>query len=399
MKQKTNLIIGILSSLFVLSCSSTPKENYPVALTPKGAKTSCLSYTADPNGELFISWAETKANAQSPVFYLSKWDDAKDTFSAPLTIPLEKNTSFNEQNKPMLAFQSAKSLWVIYTVAAPTKSNEYASFVHYRISQDGGQSWSSPKSLMNDSIQGRSNSFANALVLPDGKIAFAWMGGMLNMKRIAGRALYYTTTSGNGEFSKPILVDSYACPCCRNAMAVSPNGKVGIAYRTVREGNIRDVAFVFKPAGSDTFSRPVISDDQWQLDACPENGPSLVVTNDENWLGWYTGGKNKGIYYAKLDNTGAVSYKKMVDSTGQYIQLTRLSSGKNAVIYNSTMKMGGMNSSMIELSRAESGLLPPEELDTASYFATNPVLMPAAGSGSILTAWIAEGRVWYKKVD
>jgi len=301
-----------------------------------------------------------------------------------------------------VVFLSPDTVWTVYSVQAPTPENKYASFIHYRISMDGGQTWSPPESLLHDTVPGKSRSFANAVALPDGRVAFAWMGGMLDMKSIPGRALYYATAEVPGHhsspvFSSPVLIDSFACPCCRSALACTPTGKVAIAYRSVRKDNIRDIAFAYKKAGDTSFSRPVVfSRDHWQIDGCPEDGPSMVITDEDNWVGWFSGGSEKGTFYARLDNQGKVLHKEPVERNSRFINLARLPDGNNAVIYNNTMTMNGKESSMIELRRTERRLLPAHELDTADYYATRPIVIPKGDHNDLLTAWIAEGRLWYK---
>ena len=44
------------------------------------------------------------------------------------------------------------------------------------------------------------------------------------------------------------------------------------------EGNVRDIAFTKSSDGGRTFAPPVrVSDDNWVLDGCPENGPAMIV--------------------------------------------------------------------------------------------------------------------------
>jgi len=51
-----------------------------------------------------------------------------------------------------------------------------------------------------------------------------------------------------------------------------------VAWRHVYPGNLRDIAFAPSSDGGRTFSAPVrISQDGWQLDGCPENGPTMVL--------------------------------------------------------------------------------------------------------------------------
>ncbi len=68
------------------------------------------------------------------------------------------------------------------------------------------------------------------------------------------------------------------CYCCKTSLAAGPGGAVYAAWRHVYPGNVRDVAFTKSSDGGRTFSAPIrVSDDNWVLDGCPENGPSLGV--------------------------------------------------------------------------------------------------------------------------
>jgi hypothetical protein len=68
------------------------------------------------------------------------------------------------------------------------------------------------------------------------------------------------------------------CYCCKTALVTGSNGAVYAAWRHVYPGSIRDIAFAMSKDGGRTFSSPVrVSDDNWVLDGCPENGPALAI--------------------------------------------------------------------------------------------------------------------------
>jgi hypothetical protein len=68
------------------------------------------------------------------------------------------------------------------------------------------------------------------------------------------------------------------CYCCKTALVSDGAGGFYAAWREVYEGNIRDIAFAKSTDGGRTFSTPVrVSDDNWVLDGCPENGPAIAV--------------------------------------------------------------------------------------------------------------------------
>ena len=54
------------------------------------------------------------------------------------------------------------------------------------------------------------------------------------------------------------------------------------AWRHVYPGNVRDIAFTKSVDGGRNFTPPVrISNDNWVLDGCPENGPAMAVDRNQ----------------------------------------------------------------------------------------------------------------------
>lgn len=67
------------------------------------------------------------------------------------------------------------------------------------------------------------------------------------------------------------------CYCCKTSL-VSVGDQLFAAWRHVFPGNERDIAFTHSRDGGRTFASPVrVSDDHWQFDGCPENGPAVAV--------------------------------------------------------------------------------------------------------------------------
>jgi hypothetical protein len=68
------------------------------------------------------------------------------------------------------------------------------------------------------------------------------------------------------------------CYCCKTSVATSVDGTVVAAWRHVYPGSIRDIALATSSDGGRTFAPPVrVSEDNWVLDGCPENGPAIAL--------------------------------------------------------------------------------------------------------------------------
>jgi hypothetical protein len=68
------------------------------------------------------------------------------------------------------------------------------------------------------------------------------------------------------------------CYCCKTSVATGTDGSIFAAWRHVYAGNVRDIAFTKSSDGGRSFASPArVSEDNWALDGCPENGPALAV--------------------------------------------------------------------------------------------------------------------------
>ena len=68
------------------------------------------------------------------------------------------------------------------------------------------------------------------------------------------------------------------CYCCKTSVATGADGSIVASWRHVYPGNIRDIALTKSTDGGRTFTAPVrVSEDNWALDVCPENGPAVGI--------------------------------------------------------------------------------------------------------------------------
>lgn len=116
------------------------------------------------------------------------------------------------------------------------------------------------------------------------------------------------STDGGRTFSRNRKIAGDACPCCKTALAVAPDGTVYVSWRHVLPGNFRHIAVSSSSDAGMTFSKPVIvSDDKWMLHGCPVSGPSLsVADNGTLKVLWYAAGEANapGLYFADSKDKG-----------------------------------------------------------------------------------------------
>ncbi|NRA63451.1 MAG: redoxin domain-containing protein [Pseudobacteriovorax sp.] len=101
-----------------------------------------------------------------------------------------------------------------------------------------------------------------------------------------------------GQSNGFITLDSSVCDCCRLSVAYAKNNSVVVAYRDLMDNLERPINVLVLNEGGDFVAKP-FKQPEWQVEACPVNGPSLVIHKEHAFLAWYT--QNEGtpaIWYA-----------------------------------------------------------------------------------------------------
>jgi hypothetical protein len=119
---------------------------------------------------------------------------------------------------------------------------------------------------------------------------------------------------GGKTFSKNIKLSSEVCPCCKTNLAVAGNGMIYVSWRQVLPGDYRHITHS-ENNGKSFSDYKVVSDDQWQINACPVSGAPMIFDGKSNLtIAWYTAGKagETGIYSAKLSADGNFSPRNLI---------------------------------------------------------------------------------------
>lgn len=413
--------------------ASSPSPSEPRALSSNDKEASCLSLTQTPKQNLWISWVEKDSVPFQSQFCLCFKQKGSPHFEQTIKIKLPGNPSYMFQNEPKLVAKTEDSLWIVYVDQKKSdhRTHEYTSIIKYLVSGDAGKTWSQPFPFLGITDEHRSLSFLSVIRLPNGHLAFSWMGDSESEKtaranpvpaqpkafgetmsmgsdssipvesRHEGRPLLYAEARGVDQFSTPLLLEKAACPCCRSALAVAPNGRVAIAYRAIRDGSIRDVAYTNKSAGAAYFTVPVVfSGDDWKLEGCPHDGPSMVINNRTNYISYFTGAYNKGVFYSELDTLGHVLNKRKVETSSRYSQVARDEKGNSWLVYNHDYKEESGDRSMVMFWQAnQQGAALKVNKEEEGAIASWPVLVSNGQTEKTFSlAWITDGVVWFQNL-
>lgn len=244
---------------------------------------------------LVASWGATAPGGMDVFTAVSR--SAGSTFSTPVRVnstPFESRVGAEQPAHVVLVPKGTgkdPAIVVVWTA----KSDGAGRLLTAR-SDDGGATYSETTVVPGTDAPGN-RGWESVTVDPSGKVYVMWLdhrglvaathqnmagsrGGPAAPKpdpvEQAGKsALFISSLDGS---TPPTRVTKSVCYCCKTSLVATPNGDVYGVWRHVYPGDLRDMALTVSRNRGRTFSAPIrVSEDHWEFDGCPDNGPTLVV--------------------------------------------------------------------------------------------------------------------------
>ena len=304
------LLLGMLSLAVHAEAQMDHSAHMAVPSNPKGGavcqggQLACAN-AATPflteDGRLLLTWT-----AGGAVHFAQSLDLGK-TFSEPIKIGEHgKSLDGGSDARPQVVSDSSGNILLAY---AFFKDSNWNAQVNIARSQDEGKTFTSPKSLINDEASQR---FPSLVLTPNNRIFIAWIDKRIvsnakksGQQRLGGSIAYAFSDDGGSSFSAEKIANESSCECCRIGASADPKGGVGIVYRAIFAGGIRDHATqILTPASTGKIRR--VSHDEWRTDACPHHGPTIAISSSGKiHVAWFTqGSARSGVFYANSANEG-----------------------------------------------------------------------------------------------
>jgi hypothetical protein len=255
-----------------------------------------------PDGTLWL----VRANADKVV--VLKSNDLGRTFSEPVAVtPQPMNLDWGPDARARIAVDPKGGVVVTFAIFQDKRFNGRAFSAR---SSDNGASFTRPQPITADTTSQR---FETVAIDPAGRVFAAWLDKRNVAPSVAaghpypGAALAYAWSDDGAAFGNTSIALDNTCECCRLGIAFAGPGRPVIAFRNIFDGSIRDHAVVaFKDAATPGPLRRVSVDD-WKIEACPHQGPSLAIAPDgSEHVAWFTdGAARKGLFYARADSAEA----------------------------------------------------------------------------------------------
>jgi hypothetical protein len=190
------------------------------------------------------------------------------------------------------------------------KDQRWNSKINVTHSNDFGEHFSAVKPIFQASVSER---FPVLLYKSGSRVALAWIDKRLVAQRqqkglkTNGASIAYSESTDWGETFEPdTWIETNSCECCRLGMSNGSEDEVWVTYRSIFSGGERDHALVGIDRNKNFKISSRVSNDLWQTDVCPHQGPSIAVSpSGPIHLAWFTLGlKRKGLFYTKTSDGG-----------------------------------------------------------------------------------------------
>ena len=292
-----------LLALAVLSLACVRNESGPRAPDVASQQSLIIKSTQSPtdgdsrepeltptqNGGVILSWVE-KIGEKRYALRASLLES--DGWSETRTVAEGENWFVNWADFPSVIALNDGTLaahWLVKSGAGT-----YAYDVNLSTSKDGGRTWTKPMIPHRDNTQ-TEHGFVSLIPLTDGRVGAIWLDGrnMENMKETDEHApasesmtLRYAAIDAAGNLADEAQLDERVCECCQTSATVTSAGPIAV-YRDRSATEVRDIYIVRQVNGGWTSPQPVFADN-WQINGCPVNGPSVAADGSRVAVAWFS---------------------------------------------------------------------------------------------------------------
>ena len=311
------VLLAFLITATILSCNSCEQGNKVVSpIQVKQISSPATDSCAEPflftdkNDIIYLSWIEKKGK-QSTLYFSTLSDDK---WSTPQQIASGNNWFVNWADYPVLASDGDRNLLAHFLEKSDTAKFTYD--VKMVSSADSGKTWSQSKILNEDNVKAE-HGFVSIVPYKDG-FFIAWLDGRKTASEAddGGHGHHGEMTlrgamlDNKGNKTSEWELDDRICDCCQTSIAISEAGPV-VTYRDRSDDEVRDMSIV--RYGNGQWSAPkTIHADNWQIKACPVNGPRVSAIGNNLAVAWFSMKDKKGEVKLIFSKDGGETFGKPI---------------------------------------------------------------------------------------
>lgn len=263
----------------------------PIA-SPAGAQSGEPNLAVDGQGRVYLSWLERKPDS-TVALHLAVRRDGQ--WSSPSTVIQRNDLFVNWADFPSVFVTPSGRVVMHWLQRRP--GGKYSYDVITRQSTDAGATWSEPRVLHDDGVAAE-HGFVSFFAADGDSVEAVWLDGRATAggghdNHDAPRGAMQLGNARIGPDGRPgptVLIDDRICDCCQTSAAMTALGPV-VVYRDRSPDEIRDIAILRRVNGQ--WTQPArVHADEWHIEGCPVNGPSVSADGQFVAVAWFTGARD-----------------------------------------------------------------------------------------------------------
>ena len=297
---KRVLIFVVVAAVLIAAVIAARKMAAPVVWqvadiqpldAPAAATGSAQPQLSVQGDTLILSWIEL-INADATLKFAERTPTG---WSAARKVSAGRDWFVNWADVPSvvrLADGSLAAHWLQESASSP-----YAYDVRLAFSKDHGQSWTAAAAPHHDGTP-TEHGFASLFQAPGAGLGLVWLDGR-SMKSAkpdeepsGSMGLRAAIFDSQGAQVSETVIDDRVCECCPTAVAVTSEGPIA-AFRDRSQDEIRDI-YVSRLVDGRWSEPAPVHRDNWQINACPVNGPAISASGRDVAIAWFTVAEDQG---------------------------------------------------------------------------------------------------------
>jgi hypothetical protein len=267
--------------------------------SPAGAASSVPQMTVEGD-RVVLSWVEREGTTSTLKFA----ERTASGWSAPMAVVASDKLMVNSADVPSVRAMPGGSLAAHWMVESGPDPEAYDLRVAWSAN---GRTWTSAVAPNSDKTMSQ-HGFATLFPTADGGTGVIWLDGRATHGDEGNMQLRSALFDRAHKPLGDSLVDSRVCECCPTSVAIGADGPVA-AFRRRSMAEIRDI-YVTR-FGTSKWAMPVrVHADNFKIDACPINGPSIAAAGKSVVVGWFTAPKEVERSYVAFSADGGRTFGK-----------------------------------------------------------------------------------------
>jgi len=300
---RKHIILAMALALWQGSASAQMSHNHASEAACEEIALRCATKVTPafgPDGRLWLAWM-----AGGHVLAASSSDGGQ-SYSPPVQVTRDKlNLDWGPDARPKIVLDREGRISLAFSIFKDKAFNGQVLISH----SSDGSSFAEPVPITPNA---ESQRFVSLALDADGRVFAVWLDkrnrvqAQQSDQKYVGAALFFSASKdGGATYSEARMVKDNTCECCRLAIAFDGPGRPVVVLRDIFEGSMRDHAIVAFSDLETPGEVHRVSQDEWQIAACPHQGPSLSIANGVYHVVWSTNGRiRKGLFYASSRDGG-----------------------------------------------------------------------------------------------